>query len=124
MTAEFIQSDWRQADLTPAERVMLEYSEKLTLSPAMMDQQDIQELTDAGWSDRDVLDIASVCAYFNYRVRIVDGLGLEVSDQTAERATEAREQAESLARERGVSLPMDIWGVAEQAREAKSKATP
>ncbi len=124
MTAEFIQSDWRQADLTPAERVMLEYSEKLTLSPAMMDQQDIQELTDAGWSDRDVLDIASVCAYFNYRVRIVDGLGLEVSDQTAERATEAREQAESLARERGVPLPMDIWGVGEQAREAKSKATP
>ncbi len=124
MTAEFIQNDWRQADLTPAERVMLEYSEKLTLSPATMDQQDIQELTDAGWSDRDVLDIASVCAYFNYRVRIVDGLGLEVSDQTAERATEAREQAESLARERGVSLPMDIWGVAEQAREAKSKATP
>ena len=71
-----------------------------------------------------LLDIASVCAYFNYRVRIVDGLGLEVSDQTAERATEAREQAESLARERGVSLPMAIWGVAEQAREAKSKATP
>ena len=100
---------------------MLEYSEKLTLSPAMMDQQDIQELTDAGWSDRDVLDIASVCAYFNYRVRIVDGLGLEVSDQTAERATEAREQAESLARERGVSLPMDIWGVAEQAREVNRR---
>ena len=124
MTAEFIQSDWRQANLTPAEQVMLEYSEKLTLSPAMMDQQDIQELRDAGWSDRDVLDIASVCAYFNYRVRIVDGLGLEVSDQTAERATEARERAESLARERGVSLPMDVWGVAEQAREAKSKATP
>ena len=122
MTAEFIQSDWRQADLTPAERAMLEYSEKLTLSPAMMDQQDIQQLRDAGWTDRDVLDIASVCAYFNYRVRIVDGLGLEVSDQTAERATEAREQAESRAQERGVSLPTDIWGVTEQAKAAKSKA--
>ncbi len=101
---------------------MLEYSEKLTLSPAMMDQQDIQQLREAGWTDRDVLDIASVCAYFNYRVRIVDGLGLEVSDQTAERATEAREHAESLAQERGVSMPVDIWGVTEQAREAKSKA--
>ena len=122
MTAEFIQNDWRQADLTPAECAMLEYSEKLTLSPAMMDQQDIQRLRDAGWTDRDVLDIASVCAYFNYRVRIVDGLGLEVSDQTAERATEAREQAMSLAQERGVSLPMDIWQVTEQAKEAKSRA--
>ena len=101
---------------------MLEYSEKLTLSPAMMEQQDIQHLRDAGWSGRDVLDIASVCAYFNYRVRIVDGLGLEVSDQTAERATEAREQAGSLAQERGVALPMDVWGVTGQANEARSRA--
>ena len=119
MTAEFIQNDWRQADLTPAERVMLEYSEKLTVSPDMMDQQDIRQLRDEGWTNRDVLDIASVCAYFNYRVRIVDGLGLEVSDQAAERATEARDQAETLAQERGVSLPTEIWGVTE---EAKSKA--
>ena len=101
---------------------MLEYAEKLTLSPAMMDQHDIQQLRDAGWTGRDILDIATVCAYFNYRVRIVDGLGLEVSDQTAERATEARGQAEVLAQERGVALPKDIWGVSEQAREARSRA--
>jgi hypothetical protein len=101
---------------------MLEYTEKLTLSPAMMDQQDVQQLRDVGWTDRDVLDIVSVCAYFNYRVRIVDGLGLEVSDQAAGRATEAREKAESLAQERGVSLPMDIWGITEQAKTAESRA--
>ena len=101
---------------------MLEYSEKLTLSPATMSQQDIQQLRNAGWTDQDVLDIASVCAYFNYRVRIVDGLGLEISDQTAERATEAREQAKSLAQERGVPLPLDIWGVTDQANDAKSRA--
>ena len=101
---------------------MLEYSEKLTLSPAMMEQNDIQQLRDAGWTDRDILDIGTVCAYFNYRVRIVDGLGLEVSDQTAERATEARDQAEGLARERGVALPMDVWGITEQAQEARSEA--
>ena len=101
---------------------MLEYSEKLTLSPAMMDQNDIQQLRDAGWTDRDILDIGTVCAYFNYRVRIVDGLGLEVSDQTAERAAEARGQAESLAQERGVALPTDIWGITGQAGEAKSRA--
>ena len=101
---------------------MLEYSEKLTLSPAMMDQHDIQQLRDVGWTDREILDIGTVCAYFNYRVRIVDGLGLEVSDQTAESATEARGQAEALAQERGVTLPMEIWGVTEQAEEAKSRA--
>ena len=94
---------------------MLEYSEKLTLTPAEMTQHDIQQLRDTGWTDRDILDIGSVCAYFNYRVRIVDGLGLEVSDQSAEGAMEAREQAGALAQERGVALPMDIWGVTEQA---------
>ena len=121
--AEFIQNDWRKADLSEAQRAMLEYSEKLTLTPAMMEEKDVQALRDAGWTDRDVLDIASACAYFNFRVRIVDGLGLETSDQTAERATQARDHAKTLATEKGVSLPGDIWGVGEQAKASKSKAT-
>ena len=121
--AEFIQNDWRQADLTEPERAMLEYAEKLTLTPAMMTQEDVQKLRDVGWTDRDVLDIATVCAYFNYRVRIVDGLGLEVSDQAAERAAAAREQATAMAEERGVALPTDIWGVSEQAKEAKARTS-
>ena len=102
---------------------MLEYSEKLTLTPAMMEQKDVQALRDAGWTDRDVLDIASACAYFNFRVRIVDGLGLETSDQTAERATEARDHAKKLAEEKGMTLPGDIWGVADQAKASKEKTT-
>ena len=121
--AEFIQNDWRKADLSDAQRAMLEYSEKLTLTPAMMEEKDVQALRDAGWTDRDVLDIASACAYFNFRVRIVDGLGLETSDQTAERATEARDHAKKLAEEKGVTLPGDIWGVGDQAKASKEKTT-
>ena len=34
----------------------------------------------AGWTDRDILDIVHVCAYFNFRVRVVDGLGLRLED--------------------------------------------
>ena len=102
---------------------MLEYAEKLTLTPAMMTQEDVQKLRDVGWTDRDILDIATVCAYFNFRVRIVDGLGLELSDQAVERATQSREQAAALAKERGVELPTDIWGVTDQAKEAKEKAS-
>ena len=120
--AEFIQNDWRKADLTVGERAMLEWAEKLTLTPSMMTQADIQGLRDAGWDDRDILDIAHVCAYFNYRVRMVDGLGLETSDQSAERAADARDHAAELAKEKGVTLPTDIWGVGEQAKAAKDKA--
>ena len=109
--------------MTDAQRAMLEYTEKLTMTPAMMEEKDVQALRDVGWDDRDVLDIVSACAYFNFRVRIVDGLGLETSDQTAERATEARDHAKELAAAQGVTLPSDIWGVGEQARASKDKAT-
>ena len=101
---------------------MLEWSEKLTLTPAMMTEADIQGLRDVGWTDRDILDIAHVCAYFNFRVRMVDGLGLEVPDTSAERATVARQHAAELAKEKGVTLPSDIWGVGEQAKAAKTRA--
>ena len=122
LTAEFIQNDWRKAKLTEAEYAMLEWAEKLTLTPALMTQEDTQNLRAVGWTDRDILDIASVCAYFNFRVRIVDGLGLEVSDQAAEQATRARENAKTVARGRGIELPKDIWGVESQAKQAKEKA--
>ena len=120
LTAEFLQNDWREAKLTKAEFAMLEYAEKLTVAPAMMEQKDIQALRDTGWSDRDILDIALAAAYFNFRVRMVDGLGLEVSDLAAERATDARERAAVAAKEQGIEMPMDLWGVTEQAAEAKA----
>ena len=101
---------------------MLEYTEKLTLTPAMMTEDDINALRDTGWDDRDILDIVMACAYFNFRVRVVDGLGLEVSDRTAAMATQAREHAADLAAEKGVSLPSDIWGVREQAEASKARA--
>ena len=110
--------------MTEAERSMLEYAEKLTLTPAMMTQEDVQKLRDAGWTDRDVLDIATVCAYFNFRVRLVDGLGLELSDQTAESATLARSHAATLAEEKGVALPTDIWDITGQAKTALTGRPP
>ena len=113
LVAEFVQSDWRKADLTAAERAMLEWVEKLTLTPAMMTEADVQGLRDVGWTDRDIVDIAQVCAYFNFRVRMVDGLGLELRDEAVEFARQGREHAATLAQERGVALPTDIWGVAD-----------
>lgn len=94
---------------------MLEYTEKLTIAPASMIEEDIDGLRAVGWTDRDILDIVQVCAYFNFRVRIVDGLGLQVSDQAAERAWEARQRAATIAKEKGVELPEDRWDIAGQA---------
>ena len=93
---------------------MLEYAEKLTLAPSSIVEEDIDKLRAAGWTDRDVLDIAHVCAYFNFRVRIVDGLGLKLSEQMYQRASENRQKAAAMAATKGVELPADIWGIPQE----------
>jgi len=90
---------------------MLEYAEKLTLTPSSMTEADVQKLRDAGWTDRDILDIVHACAYFNFRVRVVDGLGLELADWQIKRARAGSERAAELAKARGLSMPSDPWRV-------------
>ncbi len=111
LAVEQVKGDWRQMELTEAERAMLEYVEKLTLAPSSMTEADVQKLRDAGWSDRDILDIVHVCAYFNFRVRVVDGLGLELADWQITRARAGSERAARLAEKRGVCMPSDPWHV-------------
>jgi uncharacterized protein YciW len=98
-------------DLTEAEYAMLEYAEKLTLTPSEMREEDVRKLRAVGWTDRDILDIVHVCAYFNFRARVVDGLGLEVSDWQIQRARAGAERAAKMAEERGVPMPSDLWKV-------------
>jgi uncharacterized protein YciW len=98
-------------ELTPAEVAMLEYAEKLTLTPSAMTEEDIQKLRDMGWTDRDILGIVHVCAYFNFRARVVDGLGLELGDWQINSARAGVERAQKLAERRGVAMPRDLWGV-------------
>ena len=98
-------------NLTNLERAMLEWMEKLTISPAMCTQAAVEILRQVEWTDRDILDIAQVCAYFNLRVRIVDGLGLELGEGQTNRAQAGAQRAARLAEDRGVAMPTDPWGV-------------
>jgi uncharacterized peroxidase-related enzyme len=111
LAAEQIKDDWRTMELTEAEHAMLEYVEKLTLTPSLMTELDVQKLREVGWTDRDILDIVHVCAYFNFRVRVVDGLGLELGDWQIKRSRAGSERAAELSKVRGVSMPADPWRV-------------
>ena len=50
---------------------------KLTRVPGEMTASDVEDLRAAGFSDRDILDIVEVTAYYAYANRIADGLGVE-----------------------------------------------
>ncbi|NND01249.1 MAG: peroxidase [Acidimicrobiia bacterium] len=73
-----VERDWRQAGLGEKRKTMLAYAEKLTLTPGEMVEADVEALRNAGFSDRDILDIAEVVGYYAYVNRIADGLGVAV----------------------------------------------
>lgn len=56
---------------------MLGFAIKLTVQPGEMVEADLDPLRDAGFSDRDILDIVEVTSYYAYANRVADGLGLQ-----------------------------------------------
>ncbi len=63
---------------------MVSYAIKLTAEPSSVTSEDITELRNAGLSDRDILDLCEVTAYYAYVNRIADGLGVELEGWTAD----------------------------------------
>ena len=75
--AAAVEADWRTARIGDKRRAMLSFAVKLTLTPGDMQSTDADTLRAAGFSDRDILDITEVVAYYAYANRIADGLGIQ-----------------------------------------------
>ncbi len=73
-----MRKDYRTADLSPADRSLCDYADKLTRTPAACTESDVQKLRQQGFDDRAIHDAAQVIAYFNYINRIADGLGVDL----------------------------------------------
>ncbi len=71
-------TDLARASLDAADRVMLEYALKLTLTPAEITAGDVDTLRRAGFDDRGIHDICAIVGYFAFVNRIADGLGVEL----------------------------------------------
>jgi len=54
---------------------------------------------------------AHVCAYFNFRLRVVDRLSLDISEGAVLPVRAGTERAKKLTVERGVAVPNDPWGL-------------
>lgn len=67
---ELIAHNWRAAGLTAKQNAMLAFAEKLTESPAKIDEADRAQLRAVGFNDRDIWDIASTAAFYNMSNRL------------------------------------------------------
>ncbi|MGR3467613.1 MAG: peroxidase-related enzyme [Shimia sp.] len=67
---EHLVMNYRVADITPKQRAMLDFAVLVTEASHKIEEPDRQRLRDAGWSDRDIWDIANVAGFFNMTNRV------------------------------------------------------
>jgi uncharacterized peroxidase-related enzyme len=78
---EMMVMNYRAADLDPRRKAMLDFAVKLTESPARIDEADREALRRAGFSDRDIWDIASTAAFFNMSNRVAAAVDMRPNDE-------------------------------------------
>lgn len=70
--------DYREAGLTDAEVAMMDYAARLSSDSSSMTDADSQRLRDAGFSDREIVDITLAAAARNFYSRSLHALAVEV----------------------------------------------
>jgi uncharacterized peroxidase-related enzyme len=68
--AETLVANYRAAKLDARTRAMLDFSWKLTVTPWLIEEADREALRKAGFSERDIWDIAAVAGFFAMSNRI------------------------------------------------------
>lgn len=64
------------------EAAILDYTRHLTRSPEDMTEEDINSLRLAGLTDGEILEVNQICAMFNYWSRVINGLGIQLGDES------------------------------------------
>ena len=75
--AETVIFNWRAARLDARQHAMLTFVEKVTLDSHRIAESDRQALRDAGFTDRDIFDIASVAGFFAMSNRLASATGMQ-----------------------------------------------
>ncbi|CUH78466.1 peroxidase-related enzyme [Tropicibacter naphthalenivorans] len=78
---EMLVMNWRVADLNHRQRAMLAFAEKMTVESSKIAEYDRESLRDAGFSDRDIWDIANVAGFFNMTNRVASATDMRPNDE-------------------------------------------
>ena len=91
LLGEVLVMNYREADIPARQRAMLDFAWKATASPQETGAEDRARLREAGFSERDIWDIANVTGFFNFSNRVAMAAGMTPN---AEYHQMAREPAE------------------------------
>ena len=74
--AAALRRDYREAEVTPQDRAMLDFTAKLTKESYKTTPDDLEKLCAVGFDDWAILQITMIAAWFNYINRVADVLGV------------------------------------------------
>lgn len=75
LTEEFA-TTWRTYELDDQTRALLNYAEKLTKHPSLIDDLATNDLQKAGWSEKAIYEATCLIAFFNFSGRLEAASGL------------------------------------------------
>lgn len=78
---DLIEHNYRSAPLTPKQKAMLDFAVKLTEQPDKIEEADRDALRKAGFSHRDIWDIAAVAGFFNMSNRIAAAVDMRPNEE-------------------------------------------
>lgn len=95
---ELLVMNWRAADLPARHRAMLDFAVRLTRDSAAVGEADRAGLRAAGFSERDIWDIAAVAAFFNMSNRMASAVDMRPNGAYHGEARTAAQGASPLKR--------------------------
>lgn len=69
-----------EAELTPAERGLMEYVELVTKAAYRSTHEDVQRLRDLGWKEDQIAEAVYITAMFAFFNRVADAFGVPPQD--------------------------------------------
>jgi uncharacterized peroxidase-related enzyme len=76
--ADALRTDFRKAELSSADAVMLTFVSSLTENPGTDHSAGVAALKEAGFSERAILHVTLIVGYFNFVNRVAQGLGVNL----------------------------------------------
>ncbi|TCS60430.1 putative peroxidase-related enzyme [Primorskyibacter sedentarius] len=80
MLGEMLVMNYRVAPLDDRTRAMLDFAARITTASAEIEEPDRQALRDAGFTDRDIWDIANVAGFFNMTNRVASATDMRPNE--------------------------------------------
>ena len=72
--AQQVKEDYTKAALSTRERAIADFTVKVTRSPNACSPDDVEQLRSEGLSDKDILSLVQIIAYYNMSTRLFESL--------------------------------------------------